>query len=234
MNKLCLFLESIINSFRHYFMYPIQFYLASERPAWVKSFCFFTLTLDDRRPLPVTEKNVTDFLFNKWWWGVVEGEASMIPIYENMAQTLLKKDKDEGFLSGWLCIHPLFSAGDADSLSWRCGKSCISLSGAFGLILLKNSRHFIVLLEPWCNYYSRHTCVRFQVASVNHVIGIWERNFFLVYCLDTGLHFICMHMHLSTHLGQFSKVFMGTSSMFTFILKKTQSQHLHHIRKTLC
>lgn len=41
----------------------------------------------------------------------------MIPIYENMAQTLLKKDKDEGFLSGWLCIHPLFSAGDADSLS---------------------------------------------------------------------------------------------------------------------
>lgn len=89
---------------------------------------------------------------------------------------LLKKDKDETFLSGCVSIHCL-----VQTVLTHCpygqGKSCISLSGTFGLILLKRGSHFIVLLEPRC-HYSRHICAKFQVASINHVIGTWGVTFF--------------------------------------------------------
>lgn len=91
------------------------------------------------------------------------------PTYEDMVHALLKKDQEERSLSGHVSIHCLVQTA-LTHCPYGEGKSCISLSGAFGLILLKRSRHFIVLLEPWC-HYSRHTCAKFQVASINHVIG---------------------------------------------------------------
>lgn len=112
------------------------------------------------------------------------GSGVRRPTYENRAQALLKKDKDERSLSGGVSIRCLGQATLTHCPDGQ-GKSCISLSGAFSLILLKRGRHFIVLLEPWC-HSSRLACAKFQVASVNHVIGNWGHNFFFFYCLDTG------------------------------------------------
>lgn len=112
------------------------------------------------------------------------GQGVRRPTYENRAQALLKKDKDVRSPSNCVSIHCLGQATLTHPPVGQ-GKSCISLSGAFDLILLKRGRRFIVLLEPWC-HSSRQACAKFQVASVNHVIGTWGHKFLFFCCLDTG------------------------------------------------
>lgn len=108
--------------------------------------------------------------------------------------TLLKKDKDERSVSGCVSIHCLVQTA-LTHCPYVEGKSCISLSGAFGLILLKRGRRFIVLLEPWC-HYSRHTCARFQVASVNHIIETCG----ITFSLFLFWHWVALCLHTDVHL----------------------------------
>lgn len=121
-------------------------------------------------------------------WGVSD------PTYEKKAHALLKKDKDERPLSGCVFIHCLVQE-TLTHCADRQGKSCISLSGTFGSSLLKRGKRFIVWLEPWC-HYSRHTRVKFQVASMSLEVREVTFSSSVVWTYQRG-----MCMHLPTHLN---------------------------------